>query len=191
MGAQYDALRGLLLLPTGLLFVVAGVTDFPPVGDEAVSGRAGWFVAALGVALVGYAGFHRHYVTTFGRVERSRAARVRSGVAGLLIVALVCAGISLDSQVDLPVSAFGIAFAGAWLVHYQAVIGLRAYHWLTLGPLGVLSAVPVWGDVDDRVTLAMIPIGLATIALGLFDHRELVRSVRTARAAAGLSHPHG
>jgi hypothetical protein len=183
-GGRYYALRGLLLVPIGLLLVAAGLTDMPPIGDEGVGDGAPFFVVALVLALAGYAAFHRHYVTTFGRISPAWSTQVRVVATGVVTAVAVTAGISVDSQVpQLPVSTFGLAFAAAWLLQYQVMVGLRPHHWVSLGGLGGLSLVPMWGDLDDKVSLVMIPIGIATVAVGWFDHRELLRSLEEVRSS--------
>lgn len=98
----------------------------------------------------------------------------------MVVAGAISSGITLASDPDL-LSPFGLLFAAATLVHSAMLVGLRAYHWLLLGGLGVLSALPVWGNAADEVSLAMIPIGLAVIGLGLLDHRDLVASIHRLR----------
>jgi hypothetical protein len=40
-------------LPTGLIFLAAGLHNIPPIGEERVSRSAPWFLIALAVAGVG------------------------------------------------------------------------------------------------------------------------------------------
>ena len=78
-GSRYYTLRGLLMVPTGFLLLAAGLFNMPPLGNEPVSGSAGWFVVAVAVAAIGYVGFNRYDVTTFAgssrRGGRSRGSR--------------------------------------------------------------------------------------------------------------------
>ena len=186
VGSRYYTLRGLLLLPTGLIFLAAGLFNTPPIGDEPISGGAPWFLAALVVAAVGYLGFNRYYVTTFGRVEPSRGMLVRVTVYTLGCAALIAAGITLDMQLDLPMSLFGAAYGVSLLVYYRMLHVLRRYHLVLLGGFTLLALAPIWGGARDSVSLAMIPMGLVTMAVGVFDHRDLVSSLRQARVDGGV-----
>jgi len=40
----------------------------------------------------------------------------------------------------------------------------------------VTALLPVWGTLADSVSVAWLPIGVATITAGIFDHRALVRA---------------
>ena len=40
----------------------------------------------------------------------------------------------------------------------------------------LVALVPVWGSFADGVSVALLPIGAATIMCGVMDHRSLVRS---------------
>ena len=182
-GSRYYTLRGLLMVPEGFLLVAAGLLNMPPLGNEPVSGSAGWFVVALTLAIVGYVGFNRYYVTTFGRVKPSRSTLVRITIYTVPFAALVSVAITLDSQLDLPVTLFGAAYGVSLLVYYRLLEVLRPHHGVLLGGLAVLSLAPIWGAAHDKVYLAMIPIGLVTVAVGIFDHRDLVASLRDARSA--------
>jgi hypothetical protein len=183
VAARYYALRGLLLLPTGLLFIAAGLFNMPPIGDEPVSNMAWYFLGAVALAAVGYFAFNRYYLTTFGRVDPSTRTKVHLGVYTALAALGIAAGISIDTQFDLPVTTFGVAFGVSLLIYYRVMVGLRIYHWAFLGGVALLSLVPVWGRLDDKVSIVMIPIGVATIGVGLFDHRDLVTSIRLAQRA--------
>lgn len=191
VGDSYYTLRGLLALPTGLVFLAAGLLDTPPIGDEPVSGQAPWFLLALAVAGVGYYAFHRYYAATFGRVEPSRGTLVRITVLTLLCAAVVCVGIIVDLQHDWPVSLYGAAYAVALLVYYRVLGVFRASHAALLGGFAVLCLLPVWGGATDKVTAVMIPMGLVTIAVGLLDHRDLLESMRQARRAGLDADAHG
>lgn len=184
IGRSYYTLRGLLALPTGLIFVAAGLFNSPPIGGEPVSSSAGWFVVALVVAAIGYYALNRYYVATFGRVEPSRATMVRVVVYTVLCAAAISVGITVDMQRDWPVSLFGAAYAGALLAYYRLLDAFRRHHLLILGGFAVLCLLPIWDSAGDKVSVVMIPMGLVTIAVGLFDHRDLVGSMRRAQTAA-------
>lgn len=164
--------------------IAAGLCNMPPIGDEPVSNTAWIFLGAVAIAAVGYFVINHYYVTTFGRVDPSTRTKVHLGLYTVFASLAIGAGLLIDTQLVLPVSTFGAVFGISVLAYYRAMVGLRNYHWVFLGGLVLLSLVPVWGDVDDKVSLAMIPIGLATIGVGVFDHRDLVTSIRLAHRAA-------
>jgi hypothetical protein len=174
----------LLLLPTGLLFVAAGLTNSPPIGDEAVSDSIWVFVGAVIVAAFGYFFINRYYVNTFGKINPSTAVKVRVAAYTVVAAVVICVGISIDSQLDLPISAYGFAYSVTLLAYYRLIVGLRPYHWILLGGLAVLCALPIWGGVDDKLSLALIGLGLVSMAVGVFDHRELLRSLDAVRSSA-------
>lgn len=191
VGGRYYTLRGLLLLPTGLIFVAAGLFNTPPIGDEPVGGGAPWFVAALVIAAVGYFTVNRYYVTHFGRVEPSRRAQLRVVIYTVVAAVAICVGITLDMQLDLSSSLFGAAYGVSLLVYYRMLDVLRPYHLVSLGGFALLALAPVWGGGQDSVSVVMVPMGLVTMAVGLFDHRDLVSSMRDARSAAVDEVAHG
>ncbi len=183
VGGRYYTLRGLLLLPTGLIFLAAGLFNMPPIGAEPVSPAAPWFLLALALAMVGYYAVNRYYVATFGRVEPSRGTLVRILIYTVVGAAVICLGITLDMQHDWRVTLYGAAYAVVLLAYYRMLGVFRAYHLGILGGFAIVCLLPIWGGVQDKVTPVMIPMGLVTIAVGLFDHRDLLTSMRRARSA--------
>jgi hypothetical protein len=87
----------------------------------------------------------------------------------------------LDASVDLPVSAFAAAFALAMLAWFAICVGLRMRHLIIWGALLVAGLLPVWGALADKISVAWLPIGVATIAAGILDHRALVRAYGPAK----------
>ena len=189
VGQQYHSLRGLFMVPTGFLLIAAGLFNMPPIGDEEVPAGAPWFLGALVVAAAGYYLADRYYGTHVGRIEPSRATRVRVSAYTVGAAVVICAGITIDAQLHWPVLLYGAAFAVSLLAYYRLFRVLRPHHVAVLGGLAVLCLVPAWGGIDDRTSAAMIPMGLASIAVGLYDHRDLMRSIGALRArgvAGGL-----
>jgi hypothetical protein len=109
--------------------------------------------------------------------------QVRIAAYTVLCAAAICVGITVDLQLDLPVCTYGAVYAFGLIVYYRMLGVLKAYHWVLLGGLGLLSLAPIWGSVDDKLSLVMIPMGVVTMCVGLFDHRDLVRSIKRARSA--------
>ncbi|CUR55166.1 membrane hypothetical protein [metagenome] len=176
IGGTYYVLRGLLLLPTGFLLIAAGLFNMPPMGNEAVGNSAPYFLVALVLGGLGYLAAHRYYASRFGRVEPQGRMQRRVAVTTVLSAAVMALGITVDFNADLPISLYGVSFACALLTYYWVTIGLRSYHWAFLGGLALLSLLPVWGGFADKTSMAMIPMGVACLGVGWFDHQELVRS---------------
>lgn len=165
-------LRGLLAIPLGLLFIVTGLGNlgWGPFAHDWVF--IGSVVVIAGTAL----GITRYYQDHFGRVTLTKRQQVRYTVASFILFGGgMIGGSVLDSTFDLAISLFAVAFASAMLVWFAICVGLKAYHLIIWGSLLVAGLLPVWGDLSDRVSVAWIPIGAATILAGIFDHRALVR----------------
>jgi hypothetical protein len=181
--SRYHALRGWLSVPTGVLFIAAGLFNLPPIGDEEVPGGAVWFLLVLAAVVVAYFLIQRYYASTFGRAQPTRAVQWQVAIYTLLAAIGIGIGISIDMNADLPISLYAVAFAASLLGYYAWFTGLRPYHWACLGSVAVLGLLPVWGSVDDKTSIALLPMGVATIVVGLFDHRDLVQSMERARAS--------
>jgi hypothetical protein len=171
--ANVTYLRGLLAIPLGVLFILTGLGNlgWGPLGNPWV------FLAALLVLAATYLGLNRYYNDHYGRVTPSRGRQVRSTVASLMLFgAGLVGGSILDYRLDLPVSLFAAVFALAMLAWFAITIGPRAHHLIIWGALLVAGLLPVWGALSDRLSVAWLPIGVATITAGIFDHRALVRT---------------
>ena len=66
-------------------------------------------------------------------------------------------------------------FALAMLAWYALCVQLQAHHVVIWGALLLVALVPVWGSIADSVSVALLPIGAATIICGVMDHFALVR----------------
>jgi hypothetical protein len=176
--ARVTYLRGLLAIPLGSLFILTGLGNlgWGPFGHPWV------FVASLLALGAAGLGINRWYDDTYGRVTPSRRRQVRYTVASLILfAAAMVGGPIVDSSFDLPVSVFAAAFALAMLAWFAICVGLRTRHLVIWGALLVAGLLPVWGALPDKVSAAWLPIGMATIAAGIFDHRALVRAFGPAK----------
>ena len=176
--AHVTYLRGLLAIPLGGLFIITGLGNlrWGPLVHPWV------FVASLLVLGAAWLGINRYYNDHYGRVTPSKGRQMRYHVASLILFAVGLVGGSLlDFSFDLPISAFAAVFALAMLAWFAICVGLRTRHLIILGSLLVAGLLPVWGSLPDRVSVAWLPIGVATIAAGIFDHRALVRAYGSAR----------
>jgi hypothetical protein len=176
--AHVTYLRGLLAIPIGMLFIITGLGNlgWGPLGNPLV------FLGSLLALGAAWLAINRYYNDHYGRVTRTRRRQVRYAVASLILFpAAMIGGPILDASVALPVSAFAAAFALAMLAWFAICVGLRMRHLLIWGALLVAGLLPVWGAVADKISVAWLPIGVATIAAGIFDHRTLVRAYGPAR----------
>jgi hypothetical protein len=87
----------------------------------------------------------------------------------------------LDFRLDLPISIFVISFALAMLAWFAICVRLRAHHLIVWGLLLAVGLLPVWDTLPDRVSVAWLPIGVATIAAGILDHLALRRTFGPAK----------
>jgi hypothetical protein len=169
--ADVTYLRGLIAVPIGGLFLLTGL------------GNLGWRPLASPwtfgpcVVLLALAAWRiqTYYNDTYGRVRRSRRMQVAYTGASLALGTALIGGSVLDFETDLSVSIFAMAFGAAMLVSFQLYTGLKRHQVIIWGGLFLLGLLPVWGSFHDRASVAWLPIGVATIVAGLFDHRWLAR----------------
>jgi hypothetical protein len=176
--AQVTYLRGLLAIPIGMLFIITGLGNlgWEPLGNPLV------FLGFLLVLGAAWLGINRYYNDHYGRVTRSHRQQLRYTIASfILFPAAMIGGPILDASVDLPVSAFAAAFALAMLAWFAICVGLRMRHLIIWGALLVAGLLPVWEAMADKISVAWLPIGVATIAAGILDHRALVRAYGPAK----------
>jgi hypothetical protein len=166
-------LRGLLAVPMGLLFIATGLGNlgWGPYAEDWV------YVATVAVLGAAWFAINRVYLDRYGRVTPTIGRRTRdTALSAVLFGGSMVGGTLLDFTFELPVSLFAIGFALAMLAWFGISVGLRAYHLVVWGGLLVVGLLPVWGGLDDRISVAWLPIGVATIAAGIGDHLRLVRT---------------
>ncbi|MFC4587598.1 hypothetical protein [Sphaerisporangium corydalis] len=172
--ATYSYLRGLLSIPVGVLFILAGLSnlEWGPLRQVWVFGAA---VLAAGVA---YLLITRYYTHHYGRVTPSTRAQVKAVIATIVCALVVTGGLQADWSLDLPVNGTAIAFALVMAANYAIPVGLRAHHMVICGALLVAGLLPLWGDVgpDYKINVGLMLMGVATIAAGIFDHGALKRT---------------
>jgi hypothetical protein len=177
--ARFTYLRGLLLIPLGLLFVVAALGNWK-VGPF----RHDWvFIAAVLAIGAVYLVILRYYNEHYGRLNPSSAQQARA-VAAVAVCVAVMIGLSLllrsraEWSLDLPVNAIAVAFALVMLVSYAITVGLHAHHVVIWGTVLVAGALPVW-DGADPSNVGLVIDGVAVMVCGVFDHRLFVRAFGT------------
>lgn len=174
--ARYTYLRGLLLIPLGLVFVVAALGNW-----QAGPFRHDWvfIVAVLAIGAV-YLVILRYYNEHYGRLRPSSAQQARA-VAAVAACAGVMIGLSLllrsraGWSLDLPVNAIVVSFALVMLVSYAITVGLHPHHVVIWGAVLVAGALPVW-DGADPSNVGLVIDGVAVMVCGVFDHRLFVRA---------------
>jgi len=171
-------LRGLLAVPLGALFLLISL------------GNLGWaplqspwaFLACLAGLALAWAAINRYYNDHYGRVRAGHRPLVRYVVPWTVFPAALIGGPLLQTWLQPPVSLVAALFAVAMLTWYALCVQLQAHHVVIWGGLLIVALVPVWGSFADEISVALLPIGAATIICGVMDHRALVRSFGSPRA---------
>jgi hypothetical protein len=176
--ADATYLRGLLAIPLGLLFILTGL------GNLRWGPFAHTWVFLVSLLAIGsaYLLITRYYNDHYGRVTPTKRRQVRYNVISFVLFATGLAGGSfLDFRLDLPISIFVISFALAMLAWFAICVRLRAHHLIVWGLLLAVGLLPVWDTLPDRVSVAWLPIGVATITAGILDHLALRRTFGPAK----------
>jgi heme O synthase-like polyprenyltransferase len=174
--AEYPYLRGLFLIPLGVVFVASAIGNW---GYDWV------FLATLPLAAAAALLVNRYYDEHWGRVTPSARTQVKATIAGTLAVAIMLGLTTLlrsraSWSLDLDVNPIPAAFALLMLAYYALVTRLRAHHVVIWGGLLVVSLLPVW-DGDDPGNVGLVLCGIAAMIDGVFDHLLLVRTLGPAR----------
>jgi uncharacterized membrane protein len=172
----YIHLRGLVLVPVGLLFIVAALGNWA-VGPF----RHAWvFLAAVLAIGVAALAITRYYHEHYGRVSPSSRDQVRIAIAAVVAPAVMF-GLSLllrsraEWSLDLPVNAIAVSFALVMLISYAIGVGLAPHHVVIWGALLIVGAAPVWNG-EDPSNIGLLLAGVAVMVCGVFDHLQFVRT---------------
>jgi hypothetical protein len=182
--ASYSYLRGLRLIPLGLLIVLAALTNWEvgPLRHLWVFPVAALLIGAASLPITRY--YNEHY----GRVRPSTRQQVREAIAVVVSLALMI-GVSLllrshaPWSLDLPVNSAAAGWGMVMLASTAITLGVRKHRVIIWGSLLVAGLLPVWNGADPT-NIGLLLAGVATIATGIFDHRLLTR---TFGPPAGLS----
>lgn len=164
--AHFRYLRGLAMLPVGLLCIV-----FPLFGHLSGTHRTlamlGFLLSCL-AAVAGIRYISLYYTRRYGTVARDRTAR--SYLAGMLVWAAIYLGCAmLDHRQP------GLGFEAVWLAAFFWGIYMssegRRWHYLVIAA-AFAAFTPFWAQIGDWQTVL---IGLAFVAGGLMDHMVLAR----------------
>jgi hypothetical protein len=172
--ADYFGLRGLFMVPTGILIILSGLCNLAwgPFGHTWI------FPAAIPPAAVGYLLIDRHYRQRYGRATMSTRAWVKAGVGTVVGAATIVGGTQTDWSAGLPFSATAVAFALVLMGCYAFTVGVRVHHAVIWGGLMVAGLLPVWNHAgpDLKINVGLLLVGGATLVTGFFDHTTLTRS---------------
>ncbi|MEA2178648.1 MAG: hypothetical protein QOG77_1945 [Solirubrobacteraceae bacterium] len=164
--ATYAHLRGLLLLPLGVLLVVAALAN-----EEILPTWS--FPAALIVAGLAALPILRHYREHYGSVRPSPRTRLRNGAAiAAAVVTMIATTVLLAG---LPVNTLAVGFALAMLAGYAIGVGLATHHVVVWGALLIGGALPVW-DGNDSGNAGLLMAGVAVAVAGILDHRAFLHT---------------
>jgi hypothetical protein len=170
-------LRGLLAVPLGALFLLTGLGNlgWGPL-------RSPWvFLTCLAGLVLTWAAINRYYNEHYGRVSPGHRPLVRYVVPWTVFPGALIGGRLLQTWLHPPVSLVAALFAVAMLTWYTLCVHLQAHHVVIWGGLLIVALVPVWGSFADDASVALLPIGAATIINGVMDHWALVRGFGSPR----------
>jgi len=181
---SYAYLRGVLAIPTGLLFLLAALGNWQvgPLRHDLV------FLACVLAIGVAYGLIVRYYQDHYGRMSASPGQQLRGAAAVALGIAVVIGGsLLLRSRaawsLDLPVNAIAVTFAVIMLASYAIWGVLHAHHLVVWGSLFVAGALPVWTGADPS-NIGLLMCGAAVTVCGVFDHLAFVRTFGPRELAA-------
>ncbi len=111
-----------------------------------------------------------------------RTLRADGAGFGVYIAADQLARAILGRPSQHPVSTTAATLALGMVVFYAMNTTLKARHIVIWGTLLVAGLLPSGGLGVNRDAVAYFPIGAASVASGLLDHRLLVRTFKSYRA---------
>lgn len=169
--ASYSYLRGLRLLPLGLLIVLAALANWEvgPLRHLWTFAVAAALIWAVSLQITRY--YNEHY----GRITPSTRQQVREGAVIALSLALMI-GVSLllrsraPWSLDLPVNSAAAGWGMVMLASTAITLGATKHRVIIWGSLLVAGLLPVWTGADPT-NIGLLLAGVATIATGIFDHR--------------------
>jgi hypothetical protein len=164
--ATYAHLRGLLMLPLGVLCVIAALANAEVVPTWSVPAA---LVAGVGICLA----IVEYYRRRYGRVTQSARGQQRD-LAAIALAAVGVIGASVLLR-DLPVNGLAIGFAIGMLAGYAVTPGLRSHQVVVWGTLLLVGSVPVW-DGTDSANAGLALAGVTMAICGVLDHREFLHT---------------
>jgi hypothetical protein len=179
-GPTYTYLRGLLAVPIGAAFLLAGATfqEWGPFGSQWVFWAG--VLACLAVGLL----IDRWYRQNYGRATPPLQARIKDAAWTLFGIVAVIGFATLDSIFELPVNGYALAYALMMFGYIATTIGFKLRHAIVWGALAVAALLPIWNGADD-VAMGLFPMGIATVIGGLLDHSAFVANLGPSRLTFG------
>jgi len=181
---EYESLKGLLLLPTGLGMAVGAGLASALLWGGWESGSAALLACVVGLMIqgVGTWWFATWYDNHLGSARAARWDMVLPGVVAALCVPLILLSMGHDFFSGWPVLLAPPVLAGLLLLlllHQLRRSGLTRGHLVACGLLGLSGLLPAVVPVASghRITLTFLATGLTVIVIGLLDHRRLLASV--------------
>jgi hypothetical protein len=181
--ASYAYLRGLLMIPGGLLILLAALGNWAvgPFADTA------GFVAAIALLAAAAAAIQHDYNKHYGRLSLSQQQQAKTSAALIAGIAVVGVGSLLlrsraSWSLDLPVNPIAVTFAAVMLISYAAGVGIKIHHLLIWGAVMLCGALPIWHGADPS-NIALTIVAGATIVDGLLNHRLFVLTFGPRRLA--------
>lgn len=181
---EYESLKGLLLLPTGLGLALGAGLASALLWSGRESGMVAPFACLVGLVIQGVGTWWvaRWYDDHLGSARADRRDMVLPGVGAALCLPLILVSIGHDFFSGWPVLLAPPVLAGLILLllrHQLRRSGLTRGHLVACGLLGLSGLLPAVVPVANghRITLTFFATGLAVIVIGLLDHRRLLASV--------------
>jgi hypothetical protein len=174
--SNYTYLRGLFLIPLGVLVIVSalGNTGWGPLRNTWV------FLAVLALIGVVCLPINNFYNKYYGTLRASTGQQARAAAAVVLAIMVVVGGsFLLRSRVswslDLPVNATAVTMSLVVILSYAAGRALKTHHLIIWGTVLVAGATPLWNGADPS-NIGLTIVGVALMVNGVFDHRFFVRT---------------
>jgi hypothetical protein len=185
-------LQGLRGVPVGLFIAAAGIWVSLPVGQD-----GGLGVPLVMVVIAGLAYFlvDRYYARTFGQVNPTGAERNREILIALLLGALTFFAFLFDTAKILPISVFGLVFAGAMFTDFSRSFARPSFQNTSetfLAPIliGVAALLPALGifwwqafGLQSSEAGMLVLIGVLLTISGIVGHLRFMRLLATVQDA--------
>ena len=181
---EYESLKGLLMLPTGLGLVLGAGSASALLWGGWEPAMAAPLACVVGLAIQGVGTWWvaRWYDDHLGSARAARRDMVLPGVVAALCLPLILVSMGHDFFSGWPVLLAPPVLAGLLLLllrHALRLSGLTRGHLVACALLGLSGLLPVVVPVAGahRITITFFATGLTIIAIGLLDHRRLMASV--------------
>ncbi|MGH8881431.1 MAG: hypothetical protein ACRD0P_29455, partial [Stackebrandtia sp.] len=194
VAANFNGLRGLLVVPAGIWLLAMGASYVLAPGLQ------DWVLASVVLAFAAMVMITRRYRDRFGQVRNGQSA-VQWAVGAAAIVMFMLSGIPVNLAAGTPIWPYGLQAVlvmvfmvllpplirgrGADLAlsrHWQVMCAIVAA--ASLIPVGLLTGGPhpLNADYETGYGTMLMVLGVCYIVGGLLDHRLLVRTLAATSA---------